>query len=95
MRFWLREIAGWLLVALGLIMFYLAYEFLLARKLIEVGPLTFMGFIVFRGGIHLLKMAVAARLCLQAQQEVQKQRATPPASPSRRPARPRLERSPN
>jgi hypothetical protein len=82
MRFWLREIAGWLLVALGLFTFYLCWELLTrmlpdpdghsspAPALIEVGPLAFIGFIIFRGGIHLLKVAVAARICVLAQERL-------------------------
>jgi hypothetical protein len=82
MRFWLREIIGWLLVGLGLLTFYLCWV-LLNRVLpgegggltpwpglIEVGPLAFIGFIIFRGGIHLLKVAVAARICVLAQERL-------------------------
>jgi hypothetical protein len=67
MRFWIREIAGWLLVGLGLFIFYKAYEFCRFRMLLEAWPVTVFGIFVFRGGIHLLKVAVAARICLQAQ----------------------------
>jgi len=68
MRFWIREIAGWLLVGLGLFIFYICVAILLSDRprLIEAGPLTLIGIIVFRGGIHLLKVAVAARICMTA-----------------------------
>jgi hypothetical protein len=70
MRFWTREIAGWALVGLGLFVFYLCLGMLLQTpaKLIEAAPATFIGFIIFRGGIHLLKVAVAARICSLAAQ---------------------------
>jgi hypothetical protein len=32
---------------------------------LECGPLTVIGIFLFRGGIHLLKVAVAARVCSQ------------------------------
>src|SRR6516164_9544566 len=80
MRFWLREVAGWALVVLGLFMFYLAYGMLTGRPdpatgqirymLIEAGQWSFVGIIVFRGGIHLLKVAVAARVCTQVIEEI-------------------------
>lgn len=68
MRFWVREIAGWLLVGLGLFLFYIVLTITLTERpwLITAGPLTLIGIIVFRGGIHLLKVAVAARICMTA-----------------------------
>jgi len=69
MRFWLRELAGWLLVVLGLYLFLICAELLLnARWVLEPVPLMIIGIIVFRGGIHLLKVAVAARICMKAQE---------------------------
>lgn len=67
MRFWAREIMGWALVALGLFMLYGTFLMLTQHYILEGAPLTFMGIMVFRGGIHLLKVAVAARVCLQAE----------------------------
>jgi hypothetical protein len=68
MRFWFREIAGWLLVALSLLVFYLCYLMLRTHDITEAWPLAFIGVIVFRGGVQLLKVAVAARLWERAQE---------------------------
>ena len=68
MRFWTRELAGWLLILLGLWVFYQCYAFLREHYLVEAGELIAIGFIIFRGGIHLPKVAVAARVCMAAQQ---------------------------
>jgi hypothetical protein len=78
---WLREIAGWLLVAGGLFLIYICYLFLQEKRIIEAGPLSILGIIVFRGGIHLLKVAVAARICLEAKDRARQDRParTPPA----------------
>jgi len=72
MRYWLRELAGWLLIFLGLYVFFVCYVMLVGQGpyLLEAGPLTFIGFVIFRGGIHLLKVAMAARICLHAQAQV-------------------------
>jgi hypothetical protein len=72
MRFWIRELAGWLLIGLGLYVFFVCYVILVNQgpHLLEAGPLAFIGFIIFRGGIHLLKVATAARICLHAQAEI-------------------------
>lgn len=78
MRFWIREIAGWLLVLLGLYVFAGCISILLNEpepRIIESGPLAFIGFVIFRGGIHLLKVAVAARVSLEAHQEAREQQA--------------------
>ena len=67
MRFWAREIVGWALVVLGLFVLFQCFVLLLNHQVIDAGPLTFIGIIIFRGGIHLLKMSVAARVCLHAE----------------------------
>jgi hypothetical protein len=72
MLFWIiRELAGWLLVGLGLFTFLICYALLTqpAPRILEAGPLTVIGIFIFRGGIHLLKVAVAARICLQAHKQ--------------------------
>ena len=63
MRFvyWSREIAGWALVGAGLWQFWNTYALLLNRRIFEAAPSGFIAFIIFRGGIHLLKVAVAAQ----------------------------------
>jgi len=61
MTYWVREIAGWLLILAGLAAFYQSYDFLMRKRVIEAVPLAFIGFVIFRGGIHLLKVAVAAQ----------------------------------
>ena len=86
MIYWTREVAGWLLVGIGLVIFYLMYfELLLRGKIFEAGPTAFAGFIVFRGGIHLLKVAVAARVASQAAAEARQKPRPEPATPPRRP----------
>jgi hypothetical protein len=59
--YWSREIAGWALILIGLIFFAKTYDLLLNKRVFEAAPMAFVGFIVFRGGIHVLKVAVAAQ----------------------------------
>jgi hypothetical protein len=75
MRFWIRELAGWVLVLLGLYVFLICYMVLTTDGpwLIEAIFFTVIGVVVFRSGIHLLKVAVAARVCLHAQRRLQEQ----------------------
>ena len=64
--FVIREVVGWALIALGLIAFGITYFGFLRNGLIfQSAPMAFIGFIIFRGGIHLVKVAVAARICQQ------------------------------
>jgi hypothetical protein len=79
MRFWIRELAGWVLIGLGLYVFLACFDILYlpasrGPRLLESIPLTFIGFVLFRGGIHLLKVAMAARICLHAQADILRQR---------------------
>jgi hypothetical protein len=59
--YWTREVAGWVVIGVGLWLFWQTYLKLDARRIFEAGPMAFMGFVVFRGGVHLLKVAVAAQ----------------------------------
>ena len=85
--FYIREVAGWALLILGLWLFYLSYFVLLKNGyIVQSGPTVLMGIIVFRGGIHLLKVAVAARVCHQAPVEARpKPNRAEPIRPQRRP----------
>ncbi len=85
MSFWIREIVGWLLLIVGLIVFYFCLELWMDRAIIEAGPLTVIGIVIFRGGIHLLKVAAAARICREARRKAVEQK---PRTPARAPARP-------
>jgi hypothetical protein len=94
MRYWFREIAGWGLVALGLFIFLIVYglctQSLPERPLyIQAMTMTVIGIFVFRGGINVLKAAVAARVCQQAQDRLYPA-ALPPVRPTtaQRPALP-------
>jgi len=73
-RYWSREIAGWVLLVLGLGIFYLCFAFLAQQLVVQALPLTVIGIFVFRGGLHLLKIAVAAEVCLEAQDRTRVQR---------------------
>ena len=83
MSFWFREILGWLLVIFGLFVLYECYRLLERRAPIEAGPLIIIGVVVFRGGIHLLKVAIAARICREARDRTKpRQQAARPVTPA-------------
>ena len=83
--FYIREVIGWALMVLGLWLFYQSYVFLMNKMIIQSGPTVLMGIVVFRGGIHLLKVAVAARVCQQAPVETRPTASrTLPVRPQRR-----------
>jgi hypothetical protein len=79
MSYWIRELMGWLLLLLSLGMIAVAYLFAERRMILELWPWTLLTVFVFRGAIHLLKVAVAARVCQKAQD-----RLYPAADPAAR-----------
>jgi hypothetical protein len=72
MIFWIRELVGWVLLGLGLLIFFYVYALCTLpgseRRPIDAGILLVMGVFVFRGGIHLLKVAVAAQAAREARE---------------------------
>jgi len=88
MTIWTREIAGWALIALGLLIFYECYQVLVPveppGKILEGAELALIGIIVFRGGLGLLKSALAVRVCMPPRGAGDQQRAEP-SSGIRRP----------
>lgn len=87
---WLREIAGWVLLGIGLSAFAVCYfVFLLQRRIVEAVVLGGVGFIIFRSGLQLLKVAIAARIAVQNVKAVPKPKtSTPPAIRVGNPSRP-------
>lgn len=68
MFFWLREIAGWLLAALGVYLIWMGVGELQSYdvdpRMIEGSVLCATGVMVLRFGIHLIRVATAARIVL-------------------------------
>jgi hypothetical protein len=85
MRFWIREFAGWVLMVLSLYVFYYVFRLLTdPRRYVEGGALTLIGIVIFRGGIHLLKIATAARICLEAETQMKEPARAPSSGAGRR-----------
>ena len=60
--FTIREILGWALIIIGLLFVRSAFEFLDTQKVVEASVTVLAASFVFRGGIHLVKMSIAARI---------------------------------
>lgn len=59
---WIREIIGWVLVAVGLILIGFVLNLAINRAVIEAAALSLPGTIVFRAGISLVKISAAGRI---------------------------------
>lgn len=67
---WVREILGWLLVLVGLYGFFMALGLVVNRQVIGGSVVGVLSVFMYRSGVGFLKMAVAARICQQAQDKV-------------------------
>ena len=70
MRYWWREMLGLVLVALGLFIFYDIYVTFTGAHYVETATWLIVGIFIFRGGIQLMKVALAARICAGVPPEV-------------------------
>lgn len=67
--FWIRELAGWALVIVGLSWLYRCLDMLESGRPVTAGTLAFIAVMVFRGGIHLIKVGSAACLVQRAHEK--------------------------
>ena len=77
MLFWIREIAGWLLVLVSLVMVWMGLTFVSdsdTPRIVEAGLILFAALGLLRMGILLIRISTAARICLKE----------PSGSPNRR-----------
>ena len=88
---WTREIAGWICLVLGVLVFYQCFAMLVSTppRIIQAFFSIPIGFVLFRGGIHLLKVSAAGLICLKAQRAISEgteagsQRRSGPAAKTR------------
>jgi hypothetical protein len=74
---------GWILLGLGIAAFAMCYlVFLLNRWIIEGFIAAGIGIFLFRGGSHLLKVAMAARAARDIRREVQTTRVARQVRPA-------------
>jgi hypothetical protein len=74
MIFWIREIAGWALVAAALFVLRMGLNFALSSespKIVEASIVIFAALGLLRAGILLIRISTTARICqLDRQQEM-------------------------
>ena len=64
--FWIREIAGWALVAGALVVMRLGLSFALSSespKIVEASVIVFASLGLLRAGILLIRISTVARIC--------------------------------
>lgn len=62
MFFWIRELAGWSLLAAALYLIATALQFVNDRQVIEASIVVFASLTVMRAGILLIRMNTVARI---------------------------------
>ncbi len=64
MFFWIREFAGWGLIALSMIMVRAVFIYLGSRQVVEAGVLAIILLAVLRAGVLLIRISTAARVAM-------------------------------
>ncbi len=64
MFFWIREIAGWLLIVLSLWILSFGLQYVENRQIVEGGVVAMIGLGVMRAGVLLVRVSTAARVAL-------------------------------
>lgn len=59
---WMREIGGWCLVALSMIVARMVLLYVANRQVVEAGILVVLTLGILRAGISLIRVAAAARI---------------------------------
>lgn len=70
MLFWIREVAGWLLVIFSLFLVWMGIGYIsnvTAPRIVEAGVVMFTAMAIMRAGILLIRISTAARICLKEQ----------------------------
>lgn len=62
MFFYLREVIGWVLVAVSLVLIPTVLSYVANRQVIEGAIVAFICSLLLRSGIHLVRVSTAARL---------------------------------
>jgi hypothetical protein len=62
MFFWAREIVGWLMLALSLLLVRVALQYLENRQVVEAGVVVALVIAFLRMGILLIRVSTAARI---------------------------------
>ncbi|GAB5403779.1 MAG: hypothetical protein Aurels2KO_20100 [Aureliella sp.] len=65
MFFWIREIAGWLLVILSLWILSIGLQYVQNRQIVEGGVVAVIGLGVMRAGVLLVRVSTAARIAIR------------------------------
>ena len=72
-----REIFGWTLILVGMILIWFVFSLAINRQVLEAGALSFPSIIVFRSGIGFVRMTTAGRIAKQLAADSRVEDATP------------------
>ena len=64
--FWIREVAGWVLVVIALVLIQMGLAYVAnpeRPKVVEAAVIMLVGLGVLRAGILLIRISTAARIC--------------------------------